>query len=137
LRLAEYRPRGQLPGAVDGQLGEPNTMSWSYPIIRDGLIYVADINQGLYVLRYQGLHQEEVDRLLFDEGNSNLIREQPPPTPTPSVTPSARPSPAANARSTAALGGAPGSFSWTVLVVAVLLVVGGGGAVLVARGRGR
>jgi hypothetical protein len=133
VRLAEYRPRGQLPGAVDGQLGGPDTMTWSYPVVRDGLVYVADVNQGLYVIRYQGPHQEEVDRLLFAEGNSNLAREQPPPTPTPSATPSARTSPAASARPGSAHGGAPGSFPWIVLVVAVLLVAGGGGAVLLAR----
>jgi hypothetical protein len=44
----------------------------SYPIIKDGLIYVADVRNGLYVLRYTGPHADEVDGLTFLEGNSNL-----------------------------------------------------------------
>ena len=45
---------------------------WSFPIIRDGLIYVVDIRNGLYILRYTGPHDGEVDRVGFLEGNSNL-----------------------------------------------------------------
>jgi hypothetical protein len=45
---------------------------WSYPIIKDGLIYVVDLWNGLYVLRYEGRHEEEVDEITFLEGNSNL-----------------------------------------------------------------
>jgi len=52
-RLAELRPQASEPGAArDPQLGATVTMTWSYPIVRDGLIYVADIDEGLYVLRY-------------------------------------------------------------------------------------
>jgi hypothetical protein len=36
------------------------------------LIYVADIRNGLYVLRYDGKHAREVSRIRFLEGNSNL-----------------------------------------------------------------
>ena len=42
---------------------------WSYPIVKNGLIYVIDIRNGLYVLRYTG---SEVSGLRFLEGNSNL-----------------------------------------------------------------
>jgi hypothetical protein len=52
--------------------GPNKVVMWSYPIIRDGLIYVADIRNGLYVLRYSGPHAGEVDTLRFLEGNSNL-----------------------------------------------------------------
>jgi hypothetical protein len=45
---------------------------WSFPIIRNGLIYVIDIRNGLYVLRYNGERQREVRRISFLEGNSNL-----------------------------------------------------------------
>jgi hypothetical protein len=45
---------------------------WSYPIIRDGLIYVIDIRNGLYILRYTGPHAGEVASIRFLEGNSNL-----------------------------------------------------------------
>jgi hypothetical protein len=44
---------------------------WSYPIVKDGLIYVIDLRNGLYVLRYRGPFQDEVSRIGFLEGNSN------------------------------------------------------------------
>jgi len=44
---------------------------WSYPIIKDGLIYVIDIRNGLFILHYTGRHSDEV-QLNFLEGNSNL-----------------------------------------------------------------
>jgi hypothetical protein len=44
---------------------------WSYPIINDGLIYVTDIRNGLYVLRYRGPFAREVRNIDFLEGNSN------------------------------------------------------------------
>jgi len=51
----------------------PNKVTmWSYPIIRDGLIYVIDIRNGLYILRYTGPHAGEVADIRFLEGNSNL-----------------------------------------------------------------
>jgi hypothetical protein len=45
---------------------------WSFPIIHNGLIYVVDIRNGLYVLRYTGAHADEVNAITFLEGNSNL-----------------------------------------------------------------
>jgi hypothetical protein len=45
---------------------------WSYPIIRHGLIYVIDIRNGLYVLRYTGPHADQAADVRFLEGNSNL-----------------------------------------------------------------
>jgi hypothetical protein len=44
---------------------------WSYPIIEDGLIYVVDLRNGLYILRYDGPHEDEVNDITFLEGNSN------------------------------------------------------------------
>jgi hypothetical protein len=44
---------------------------WSYPIIKDGLIYMVDLRNGLYVLKYEGKFAPEVDRIGFLEGNSN------------------------------------------------------------------
>jgi hypothetical protein len=44
---------------------------WSYPIIEDGLIYVVDLRNGLYVLEYHGAFEKEVRRIGFLEGNSN------------------------------------------------------------------
>lgn len=85
-RLAEFRPQASDPGQRDPQLGATLTLTWSYPIARDGLIYVADINQGLYVLRYHGPDQEALDRLAFAEGNSNLLAQRPAATPSPVST---------------------------------------------------
>jgi hypothetical protein len=44
---------------------------WSYPVIQDGLIYVIDLRNGLYVLRYGSDFAKEVGRISFLEGNSN------------------------------------------------------------------
>lgn len=46
--------------------------SVSYPIIKDGLIYVVDGRNGLEILRYLGPHRAEIDGVAFREGNSNL-----------------------------------------------------------------
>jgi len=43
---------------------------WSYPVVQNGLIYVVDIDLGLYILRYTGPHANEVDKAAFVEGNS-------------------------------------------------------------------
>ena len=47
-------------------------VTWSFPIIQDGLIYMVDIRNGLYVLKYKGPFDKEVNRIKFLEGNSNL-----------------------------------------------------------------
>jgi hypothetical protein len=52
--------------------GRPKVVMWSYPIIRQGLIYVVDIRNGLYVLRYTGPGADAVSKIKFLEGNSNL-----------------------------------------------------------------
>jgi hypothetical protein len=52
--------------------GSNGTIAWSYPIIRNGLIYYIDIANGLYVVKYSGPHTDEVSGISFLEGNSNL-----------------------------------------------------------------
>ena len=52
--------------------GPNKVVMWSYPIIRNGLIYVVDIRNGLYILAYTGPHAREVARVRFLEGNSTL-----------------------------------------------------------------
>jgi len=52
--------------------GPNKVVMWSYPIISNGLIYVVDIRNGLYVLQYTGPHADEVQQIHFLEGNSNL-----------------------------------------------------------------
>lgn len=52
--------------------GPNKVVMWSYPIVKEGLIYVIDIRNGLYVLRYTGPLSSEVADIAFLEGNSNL-----------------------------------------------------------------
>jgi hypothetical protein len=52
--------------------GTNKVVMWSFPIVDDGLIYVIDIRNGLYILRYTGPDARDVRRIDFLEGNSNL-----------------------------------------------------------------
>ncbi|MBE2320657.1 hypothetical protein DVA67_032150 [Solirubrobacter sp. CPCC 204708] len=80
-QLAEFKPEplpsvdfedprlsndGILPGRSDNRV-----VMWSYPVIEDGLIYVVDLRNGLYILDYNGPHEREVSDIKFLEGNSN------------------------------------------------------------------
>src|SRR6266851_3660957 len=71
----------QGPATTVNQLLNPNTndpdfqtkvVMWSYPIIKNGLIYVIDVRNGLFILRYTGPHANDVREIEFLEGNSNL-----------------------------------------------------------------
>ena len=53
-------------------MGTNKVVMWSFPIIKDGLIYVIDLRNGLYILRYTGERADEVAAISFLEGNSNL-----------------------------------------------------------------
>lgn len=70
-QLAELRPE-PLPHVTteDPGLGGNKIEMWSYPIIDDGLIYVVDVRNGLYVLRYHGRWGEQILATPFAEGNS-------------------------------------------------------------------
>jgi hypothetical protein len=74
-KVAEFLP-SPLPsvGTEDPALssGLDKVVMWSYPIIKDGLIYVVDIRNGFYILKYHGPFEEEVTGIRFLEGNSNL-----------------------------------------------------------------
>ncbi len=52
--------------------GSNGVIAWSYPIIRNGLIYYIDIANGLYIVRYTGPHADEAAPVSFLEGNSSL-----------------------------------------------------------------
>jgi LVIVD repeat len=56
---------------------------WSFPIIKNGLLYVADVRNGLFVLRYTGEGAGQVDRTIFREANSNLSETCPVATVRP------------------------------------------------------
>ena len=74
-QLAEFMP-SPLPAVQteDPALssGRDKVVMWSYPILQDGLIYLVDLRNGLYILRYSGPCQEELDTVGFLEGNSNV-----------------------------------------------------------------
>jgi hypothetical protein len=74
-QVAEFLP-APLPavGTEDPGLssGPNKVVMWSYPIIKDGLIYVVDVRNGFYILRYHGPFEAEVAAIRFLEGNSNL-----------------------------------------------------------------
>jgi hypothetical protein len=52
--------------------GANKVVMWSFPIVRNGLIFVVDVRNGLYVLRYTGFQNRVVGHIGFLEGNSNL-----------------------------------------------------------------
>jgi len=51
--------------------GRDKVVMWSFPHIIDGLVYVVDLRNGLYILRYKGPFEEEVGRVKFLDGASN------------------------------------------------------------------
>jgi hypothetical protein len=74
-QLAEFVPEPLETVATEDPLlssGSDKVVMWSYPIIQNGLIYVVDVRNGLYILDYEGPLQEEVQTIDFLEGNSNL-----------------------------------------------------------------
>jgi len=72
-QLAEFLPEPLATVAVeDPGLGGNGVEMWSYPVIKDGLIYVVDVRNGLYVLRNSGRWAGQVAGESFLEGNSNL-----------------------------------------------------------------
>ena len=79
VQVAQFLPE-PLPsvGTEDPALssGPDKVVMWSYPIIKDGLIYVVDIRNGLYILKYHGPFEDEVAAIRFLEGNSNLGEAQ-------------------------------------------------------------
>ena len=73
-RTGKFSPRPLRSVATEDpalSAGRNKVVMWSYPIIKDGLIYVVDVRNGLYVLRYTGPGREAVDQVRFYEGNSN------------------------------------------------------------------
>lgn len=52
--------------------GPDKVIMWSFPVISDGLIYVIDLRNGLYILKYDGPLSGPVKTTGFLEGNSNV-----------------------------------------------------------------
>ncbi|HEV3379312.1 MAG TPA: hypothetical protein VG126_18710 [Thermoleophilaceae bacterium] len=74
-RVAEFMPQPLAAVQTEDPAlssGRDKVVMWSYPIVQDGLIYLVDIRNGLYILRYRGPCEEELRDVGFLEGNSNL-----------------------------------------------------------------
>jgi hypothetical protein len=70
-RIGQFVPltEGAAPPSL---LGDYPAQMFSYPILRDGLIYVVDSVSGLYILRYTGPGVEEVNAVPRAEGNLSV-----------------------------------------------------------------
>ena len=66
--VGRFVPSG-LGAAAESYVGGYPVQMWSYPIVRDGLIYIVDIQSGLYVLRYTGPGAGAVEQIALAEGN--------------------------------------------------------------------
>ena len=74
-KLAEFVASPVIPILQEDPVlssGGDKVVAWSYPIIKDGIIYFVDVRNGLYAVRYSGPYEKEVSNVDFIEGNSNL-----------------------------------------------------------------
>lgn len=74
VQAAEFLPTPIVPVLQEDPVlssGIDKVVVWSYPIIYDGLVYVVDDRNGLYILEYRGPFDREVAGIDFIEGNSN------------------------------------------------------------------
>ncbi len=81
MQVAEFRPQPLAAVVTEDptfSTGPDKLVFWSYPIVKDGLVYVVDIRNGLYVLRYRGPFAGQVSCVAFLEGNSNLVNGHTP-----------------------------------------------------------
>ncbi len=61
-------------GNMDNVAGgtRDKVIMWSFPVVVDGLVYVVDLRNGLYILKYEGELSPPVTDTAFLEGNSNV-----------------------------------------------------------------
>ena len=59
---------------------------WSYPVIQDGLIYTVDLRNGLYILKYNGPYEQEVDNDQLPGGQLQPGRRAVLSSPSPAQT---------------------------------------------------
>ena len=67
-RVGQYVPTGEGAGPRS-LLGEYPVQMFSYPILRDGLLYAVDSQSGLFVLRYTGPGAESLTDISLAESN--------------------------------------------------------------------
>jgi hypothetical protein len=71
-RVGVYVPSGA--GAARGSyVGSYPAQLWSYPILHEGLLYVADIQSGLHIVRYTGPGAEALEAVAHAEGNVSML----------------------------------------------------------------
>jgi hypothetical protein len=71
-RVGQFVPPDE-DAAPRSLLGRYPVQTFSYPIVKDGLIYVADSQSGLYVLRYTGALAERLAEIAWAEGNVTTL----------------------------------------------------------------
>jgi hypothetical protein len=71
-RTGQFVPTGE-DAAPRSLLGSYPVQMFSYPILRNGLLYVADSQSGLYVLRYTGLRAGQLEDVTQAEGNVTIL----------------------------------------------------------------
>lgn len=71
LEVGVFAPR-PVRRAVERFRDSPDVWVWPMPILRDGLIYIADENSGLYVLKYTGPRGDELPERGSFQGNQNF-----------------------------------------------------------------
>ncbi|MBI1299827.1 hypothetical protein GC175_33295 [bacterium] len=67
-RVGQFVPAAE-GAAAESYVGRHPVQTWSYPILRDGLLYVADIQSGLHIVRYIGPGADVVAATSYAEGN--------------------------------------------------------------------
>ena len=72
-RVGQYVPTGEGSGGQNLWGSTYPVAMFSYPIVRDGLIYVSDGQTGLHILRYTGPGREAIDSGAHVEGNVTLL----------------------------------------------------------------
>jgi hypothetical protein len=71
-RVGQFVPTGE-GAAPRGLMDTYPVQMLSYPILRDGLLYVVDSQSGLYVLRYTGPGAERLVQLGWVESNRSVL----------------------------------------------------------------
>lgn len=61
------KPRAQV---VERFRDSPDVWVWPYPILHNGLVYIADENGGLYILKYKGPRADELPQEGTSQGNA-------------------------------------------------------------------
>lgn len=71
-RVGQYVPSGA-GAAAQSYVGRHPVQMWSYPILRNGLLYIVDIQSGLHIVRYTGPKAELVAGQSHVEGNVTVL----------------------------------------------------------------